>query len=158
MAIPWAKSNLQQNTISMDHISYMKMSTERVPEPSLPIITEETTSNPLTHWGRDKMDANFADDIFNCISLIENIWIPIKMSLKFVPRGPINNIPALVQIMAWRRPGDKPLSETMMDSLATHICVTLPQWIKGFRRQALSVTPANGKHDLNSPKEIEETL
>ena len=27
------------------------------------------------------------------------------MSLKFVPKGPINNIPALVQIMAWRRPG-----------------------------------------------------
>ena len=31
--------------------------------------------------------------------------------MKFVPKGPINNIPALVQIMAWRRPGDKPLSE-----------------------------------------------
>ena len=28
----------------------------------------------------------------------------IKISLKFVPKGPINNIPALVQIMAWRRP------------------------------------------------------
>ena len=47
----------------------------------------------------------------------------IKISLKFVPMGPINNIPALVQIMAWRRPGDKPLSESMMMSLLTHICV-----------------------------------
>ena len=28
-----------------------------------------------------------------------------------MPKGPINNIPALVQIMAWPRPGDKPLSE-----------------------------------------------
>ena len=73
---------------------------------------------------------HFADDIFNCISLIENIWIPIKLSLKFVPRGPINNIPALVQIMAWRRLGDKPLSEPMMDSLPTHICVTRPQRVK----------------------------
>ena len=45
----------------------------------------------------------------------ENIWISIKISLKFVPKGPINNIPALVQIMAWRRTGDKPLSEAMMD-------------------------------------------
>ena len=41
----------------------------------------------------------------------------IKNSLKFVPKGPINNIPALVQIMAWRRPGDKPLSEPMSLSL-----------------------------------------
>ena len=38
----------------------------------------------------------------------------MKISLKFVPRGPINNIPALVQIMAWHRAGDKPLSEPMM--------------------------------------------
>ena len=37
-----------------------------------------------------------------------------KKSMKFVPKGPINNIPALVQIMAWCRPGDKPLSEPMI--------------------------------------------
>ena len=41
-----------------------------------------------------------------------------------------NNIPALVQIMAWRRPGDKPLSEPIMISLLTHICVIRPQWVK----------------------------
>ena len=70
---------------------------------------------------------HFADDIFKCIFLNENVWIPIKISLKFVPKGPINNIPALVQIMAWRRPGDKPLSEPIMVSLTTHICVTRPQ-------------------------------
>ena len=61
-----------------------------------------------------------------------NVWIPIKISLKFVPLVPINNIAALVQIMAWRRPGDKPLSEPMMVSLTTHICVTLPQWVKSI--------------------------
>ena len=60
----------------------------------------------------------------------------IKISLKFVPKGPINNIPALVQIMAWRRPGDKPLSEPMMVRSTTHICITQPQcvnyvWVKG---------------------------
>ena len=40
-------------------------------------------------------------------------------------------MPALVQIMAWRRPGDRPLSEPMMVSLPTHICVARPQWVKG---------------------------
>ena len=56
----------------------------------------------------------FADDIFTCIFLNENVWISIKISLKFLPEGLINNIPALVQIMAWRRLSDKPLSEAMM--------------------------------------------
>ena len=57
----------------------------------------------------------FADDLFKCIFLNENVWISIKISLKFVPKGPINNILVLVQIMAWRRPGDKALSESMID-------------------------------------------
>ena len=48
----------------------------------------------------------------------------------FVPKVRINNIPALVQMMAWRRPGDKPLSEPMMAILLTHICVTQPEWVK----------------------------
>ena len=56
----------------------------------------------------------FVDDIFKYIFLNENVWILIKISLKFVPKGLINNIPALVQIMAWRLLGDKPLSEAMM--------------------------------------------
>ena len=56
----------------------------------------------------------FADDIFRYIFLNENVWISIKISLKFVPNGLINNIPALVQTMAWRRLGNKPLSEAMM--------------------------------------------
>ena len=38
----------------------------------------------------------------------------MKISLKFVPKGPVNNIPALGQIMAWGKPGDKPLSELKM--------------------------------------------
>ena len=71
---------------------------------------------------------HFPDDIFKCIFLNDNVQISLKISLKFVPKGPINNIPSLVQIMAWRRAGDKPLSEPMMVSLLTHICVTRPQW------------------------------
>ena len=72
---------------------------------------------------------HFADDTFNRIVVNENVTISIKFSLKFVPKGQINNISALVQIMAWRRPGDKPLSEPVMVSLLTHICVTRPQWV-----------------------------
>ena len=44
----------------------------------------------------------------------EKVQIFIKISLNFVPKVWINNIPALVQIMAWHRPGNKPLSEQMM--------------------------------------------
>ena len=73
---------------------------------------------------------HFPDDIFKFIFMNENDSIVIKISLKFIPKGPINNIPALVQIMAWRRLGDKPLSEPMMVNLLTHVCVTRPQWVK----------------------------
>ena len=81
---------------------------------------------------------HFPDDIFKCIFLNENVWISIKVSLKFVPKGPINKIPSLVQIMAWCRSGDKPLSEPMMVSLLMHICVTRPQWVKPMSYQTLS--------------------
>ena len=47
---------------------------------------------------------HFTDDIFKWIFLKENVRISIKISLKFVPKGQFNNIPALVQIKAW--PGD----------------------------------------------------
>ena len=71
----------------------------------------------------------FADDVFKCIFVNENVWISLEISLNYVPNVPINNIPALVQILAWRRSGDKPLSEPMLVSLLTHICVTRPQWV-----------------------------
>ena len=48
------------------------------------------------------------DDIFKSI-FNEGVWISIKISLKFVPKGP-----ALVQIMAWHRTGEKPLLESML--------------------------------------------
>ena len=82
----------------------------------------------LTHEAETN-GRHFPDDIFKCIFLNENVWIAMKISLKFVLKGPINNNPALVQIMAWRRPGDKPLSEPRMESLLAHICVTRPQWV-----------------------------
>ena len=60
------------------------------------------------------MAANLADNIFDCIFLKENDRIPIQISLKYVPRSPIDNKPALVQVMVWRLFGAKPLPEPMM--------------------------------------------
>ena len=56
----------------------------------------------LTHFTLDKMIVILADDNFKCIFLNENYWIPIRISLEFVPTSPIVNISALVQVMAWR--------------------------------------------------------
>ena len=93
-------------------------------------IKPHTALNPKVNTLRPRQNGrHISDDIFKCIFWNENNYISIKISLKFVPKGPINNIPSLVQIMAWRRPGDKPLSEPMMVSLSTHICITRPQWV-----------------------------
>ena len=72
---------------------------------------------------------HFADDTFKCIFLNGNFWILIKISLKCVPKSFINTFPALVQIMAWRRPVDKPLSESMMVRSLTHLCAIRLQWV-----------------------------
>ena len=68
----------------------------------------------LTHLIVEKMTAISPDDIFKCIFSKENIWNSIEISLKNRPKRPVNNIPAFVQIIAWCRPGDKPLSEPMV--------------------------------------------
>ena len=94
----------------------------------------QITSSFVNSLRSRRNEQHFADDIFKRIFFNENVWIPIEISLKFVPKGPINNIPALVQIMAWCRPGDKSLSEPTLVSLLTHICVTRPQWVKGCLR------------------------
>ena len=49
------------------------------------------------------MAAILADDNFKRILLNENDKIPIRISLKFVPGSPVDNKPAQVQVMAWRR-------------------------------------------------------
>ena len=83
----------------------------------------------LTHWGRGKMAGVSQTTLSNIFFFDEKVIISIKISLKFVPKGTIDNIPALVQMMAWRRSGDKPLSEAMLVSLLTHIYITRPQWV-----------------------------
>ena len=70
--------------------------------------------------------SHFPGDIFIWIFVNEFlVWISIKFPLNLFPKGPINNIPALVQIMSWHRSGDKPLYETMMVRLLKHIYASL---------------------------------
>ena len=69
----------------------------------------------------------FTDDTFKLIFLNEIIIISIKISLKFVPKGLIDNIPALVLIMAWHQAGHKPLFEPMMVRSLTHVFITRPR-------------------------------
>ena len=57
---------------------------------------------------------HFADDIFKRFFLNGNVRISVQFSLKFVPKGPIDNKSALVQVMACRLYGAKPLSEPML--------------------------------------------
>ena len=85
--------------------------------------------NVLIHWGWNKMATIFPNNIFKCILLNENVWISLKISLPFAPKILINNISALVQIMAWHWPRYKPVSEPMMVNLLTHICLTWLQWV-----------------------------
>ena len=70
----------------------------------------------LTDLPLDKM-ATVSDDIFKSISFTEKAQISTKLSLKFVPNGPIKNIPALIQIIAGCRPGNEPLFEPMLMQL-----------------------------------------
>ena len=79
----------------------------------------------LTHWVWDERD-NILQTTFSSVFSSMKMF---EFRLKFVPKGPINNIPALIKIMAWCRPGDKSLSEPMMVSLLMHIIVTRPQWV-----------------------------
>ena len=66
------------------------------------------------HWGRITMAAISQTTFTKCISLNENFWILNKIWLRYVPWGPVYNIPTMAQIMAWQQPDDKPLSEPMM--------------------------------------------
>ena len=66
-----------------------------------PIVNESTSVqvmalNSVNTLRPRKNGRRFADDTFIRIFLNENVRISIKISLKFVPKGPINNIPALV--------------------------------------------------------------
>ena len=78
------------------------------------VLSMQTLEHLLNTLRPRQNGCHFTDNIFQCIFLNENVWIFNIIWLKFVPKGPIDNITALVQLMAWRRIGDKPLSEPMM--------------------------------------------
>ena len=109
------------NTILFMHISWFCLNC---------VTNDADTAHAWFNTLRPRQNGrHFPDDIVKCIFLNKNVWISINISLKFVPKSLLNNIPSLVQIMAWHRPGGKPLSEPMMVSLLTHICAIRPQWV-----------------------------
>ena len=93
-------------------------------------LFKSSPHNVLTHWGRDKM-ADISQTIFsNIFSSKKMFEFRLKFHWNLFLRVQLTKIPALFQIMAWRRPGDKTLSEAMLVSLLTHKCFTRPQWVK----------------------------
>ena len=84
----------------------------------------------VTHWGREKTAAISQTTFWNAFSWMKMYEFCIRFHWIVFPRIQLTSIPTLVQIIAWRRPGDKQLSEPMMVSLLTHICITQPQWVK----------------------------
>ena len=108
-----------------------------------PHLYIETPPWPRCNTLRPRQNGrNYADDVLIRIFLNESIWMyqVWKIPLKFVPKGPVNNIPALVQIMAWSRPGGKQLSEPIMLNLLRRVCVSRPQWVNTLRPRQ------NGRH------------
>ena len=57
---------------------------------------------------------HFADEIIKCIFTYEKFCILIWISLKFVIKGPIDNKPALVEVMTLHLFGTKPLPEPVV--------------------------------------------
>ena len=72
---------------------------------------------------------HFADNIFRCIFMNEKFCILIRISLKFLPKRPIDNKSALVLVMAWRRTCDKPLAEPNADIVHWCIYPALGGWV-----------------------------
>ena len=94
------------------------------------------------------MDAFSQPTLWDVFFLNENVWILIKILLKFVPKSPINNIPASDQMMDRSWSGDKPLSESMMIRLPMHTCVTRPQWVNTWNLKGQEWQ--HGKQIINS--------
>ena len=116
------------------------------------------------HPTPNTMAAILVNDIFKSIFLNENYRIPIQISLKFVPRSAIDNKPALVEVMVWRRWGDKPLPETMLTQfIDAYICGTklggdelktrnsVWKWYLGFRQPTrVNQLTASWRHQMET--------
>ena len=75
-------------------------------------------ARPLTHLRHGQNGRHFADGVFKWIFIKEKSCILFQISLKFVPKGPIDKKSALVQVTAWCRTGGKPLPELMLTQFA----------------------------------------
>ena len=106
-------------------LSKWQVSVQPMTNISIKIITFLFNLSPPGQNGH-----HFADDTFKCIFLNENVRISIKISLKFVPKGPIDNKAALVQVMAWRSTGDKPLPESMLTQFTDAYMRHYGRWVK----------------------------
>ena len=103
----------------------------------------------LTHRHWTIWRKKTSDDIFKCVFFNENISISVKISLKFVHMGPIDNKSVLVQLMAWRRTVDTPLPKPMFVQFSdTYISVYCMRQQRGMiwhawltRRQCLTLRP-----------------
>ena len=131
----WILLNTQKHNLDIQSISWWNNTwaySMGYTATAVPLKLTDITANLFNTLRPGQNGRHFPDDIFMWIFLNENVWISNNVSLKFVPKDPMNNIPSLVQIMAWRQPGNKPLSELMMVTLLTPIYVTQPQWVKLF--------------------------
>ena len=66
----------------------------------LNLLATESSKNFNT-WGPRQNDRHFPDHIFKYIFVNENVWIWIKISLKFVPNGPVGLTPTRRQAFIW---------------------------------------------------------
>ena len=91
--------------------------------------------NTNTQWGRDKIAAILQMTYQNLL-YCKKIVLFIQISLKIVSKGPIYNKHTLMQIMAWRWVGNKPLSDQWWPGLLMHKCITRPKWVNVKRSVA----------------------
>ena len=102
--------------IEFDMDRYLHLNKRMGCNNSSPIIHLQLHFSWCFNAFRPRQNGRHVADIFKCKFLNKSVWIPIKISLIYFPKGPIINVPALVKIIACRLPGDKPLSELMVIS------------------------------------------
>ena len=94
-----------------------------------PMLPPHITGHHLTHWSTEKINANLQMIFSNWFFMNENGCIFIRIPLKFVPKGPINNKTVLVQIMAWRQADGNHYMSQLWPGLLTYICVIRCLWV-----------------------------
>ena len=118
MVISTIRNELQWNCHQNQCIFNQESAFENVVWKKVAILSRPQYVNPLRPRQNGR---HFADDIFKCIFLNESVLIPIKISMKFVPKGPINNIYKCIYLLDVRE-------FIMTHNLHTYMHVTLRVW------------------------------